>query len=151
MTRCKRLCGLSGLRKDANFSSIYNHYERIQQSDLSSLVHASLKLRKNRLFLRRQPHMRWYMYPSRGNSDLFRIRLVSCCGCVTRLLLQCVLAVMLCQQIDQTHHDFTFRLPASVRVLSVCILFDILLDFFLRLVQFASYWPRSPPKHWELA
>ena len=69
----------SGLRKDANFSSIYHHYEEIQQSDPSSLVHASLKLCKNRLFLRRQPHMRWYMYPSRGDSDLFLIGLVGCC------------------------------------------------------------------------
>lgn len=142
---------MSGMRKDANFSSIYNHYERIQQSDPSSLVHASLKLCKNRLLLRRQPHVRWYMYTSRGNSDLFRIRLVSCCGCMTRLLLQCVLAVMMCQKIDRIRHDLILRLPAGVRVLSVYVLLDVLFAFFLGLVQFASHRPRSPPEHWELA
>ena len=142
---------MSGMRKDANFSYICNHYERIQQSDLSSLVHPSLKLCKDRLRLRRQPHVRWYMYPSRGNSDLFRIRLVGCCGCMTRLLLKCVLAVMMYQKIDQIRHDLIVRLPAGVRVLSVCVLFDVLFAFFLRLVQFASHRPRSPPEYWELA
>jgi len=95
--------------------------------------------------------MRWYMYPGCGNSDLLRIRLVSHGRCVTCLLMQCALAVMLCQQPDQIRHDVMYCLPASVRVLSASLLFDILLDFFLRLAQFASHWPRSPPEHWELA
>jgi hypothetical protein len=93
--------------RNAYFWSIYKHYEGVNQSDSSSSVHASLKLCKNSFLLRRQPHMRWYMYPCCGNSDLFRIRLVSRCGSMACLWMQCVLAVMLSQPPDQnlSHSD----------------------------------------------